>query len=509
MTSPTELTWTDLFCGAGGSSSGLKTIAGTEIRQAANHWSLAVETHNANHPEADHDCADISQVDPRRYPRTTFAWISPECTNHSQAKGTKRAQGPDLFGQTLPEEAAERSRATMWDVCRFAEHHRYQGFIVENVVDAAKWVSWRGWRITLQDMGYCLHTVFLNSMFAGQLGAPAPQSRDRMYVVAHRSTSTCPDLDRWTRPQAYCPTCDQVVAAVQAWKKPTPWGRYRSQYVWRCPHTTCRNAVLEPSVIPAAAAIDWSIPGERIGDRAEPLASKTRARIEAGLRRYARPVHLEAHDGQYDATDPRHPAMLVPVEGRTGKAAAPVTDPMRTTTTRAETGLCVPPFVVELRGGGSTTRPASAPLATLTAGGTHHGLLVPAGGTWNAQATSTDDPLRALTTREAYALVMRHNTGGAEMSTPVSEPLRTLTTTGHQSLLTGQIAEVPEVEDCYFRMLLIDEIRAGMSFEAGYLLQGTKREKVRMLGNAVTPCAARDLGAALVESLGCEVALAS
>jgi hypothetical protein len=30
----------------------------------------AVETHNTNHPEVDHDCANRSQVDPRRYPRT-------------------------------------------------------------------------------------------------------------------------------------------------------------------------------------------------------------------------------------------------------------------------------------------------------------------------------------------------------------------------------------------------------------------------------------------------------
>jgi DNA (cytosine-5)-methyltransferase 1 len=40
----------------------------------------------------------------------------------------------------VADEAAERSRATMWDVVRFAEHHRYTSVIVENVVDAAKWV---------------------------------------------------------------------------------------------------------------------------------------------------------------------------------------------------------------------------------------------------------------------------------------------------------------------------------------------------------------------------------
>jgi len=92
------------------------------------------------------------------------------------------------------------------------------------------------------------------------------------------------------------------------------------------------------------------------------------------------------------------------------------------------------------------------------------------------------------------------------MVTPVSEELRTLTTAGHQSLLHGQI---PNVDDCYFRMLEPHEIQAGMAFDRRYTILGNKREKVRQLGNAVTPPAARDLGAAVAEALGCEIALAA
>jgi DNA (cytosine-5)-methyltransferase 1 len=116
-----------------------------------------------------------------------------------------------------------------------------------------------------------------------------------------------------------------MVRAMQAWKKPErTWGRYRAQYVWRCPNVACRNQVVEPGWLPAAAAIDWSLMGERIGDRARPLADKTMQRIRAGLERYARPE------------------LLVPVEGRDGKTAASVWDAMRTMTTRNETGLLVP-----------------------------------------------------------------------------------------------------------------------------------------------------------------------
>lgn len=47
------LTVTDLFCGAGGSSSGAQAVAGVRVRMATNHWALAIETHNLNHPDTD------------------------------------------------------------------------------------------------------------------------------------------------------------------------------------------------------------------------------------------------------------------------------------------------------------------------------------------------------------------------------------------------------------------------------------------------------------------------
>ena len=89
------------------------------------------------------------------------------------------------------------------------------------------------------------------------------------------------------------------------------------------------------------------------------------------------------------------------------------------------------------------------------------------------------------------------------MCTPATEPLRTLTTAGHQSLLESK---TPAVEDCLFRMLEPHEIAAGMAFTDGYVVLGNKREKVRQLGNAVTPPAARDLIAAVAESLGHDMA---
>src|SRR5437660_5249074 len=66
---PTGYDSTDLFCGAGGSGLGA-WAAGVELYMAANHSRIAIDTHAANFPDTEHDCADISQVDPRRYRRT-------------------------------------------------------------------------------------------------------------------------------------------------------------------------------------------------------------------------------------------------------------------------------------------------------------------------------------------------------------------------------------------------------------------------------------------------------
>lgn len=518
------LTVTDLFCGAGGSSTGL-VAAGFRVIIAANHWARAIESHQLNHPETDHSQADISQVDPRYFPTTDILWASPECTNHSIAKGVKRQRAEDaaLFDlngtRPLVDEAANRSRATMWDVPRFAEHHRYKAIIIENVVDAHRWVQFPAWLMAMELLGYQHEIVWLNSMHAQGGGLPAPQSRDRMYVVFWRKDLITakhprPRLEQWTRPHAVCPN-DGEVRAVQAFKKAERWGRYRAQYVYRCPKCA---AVIEPAWLPAASAIDWSIRGERIGDRKKPLADKTRLRIERGIERYWRPLVVAAAGNTYDSasgkggnyfraysvddamptqsTTAQHgiavPPLVVPVEGREGKFAASALDPLRTQSTRAETAIVVP-----LRNHG-VAKPALTPMDTIAANGNHHALIMT--NNHANRSRPVDEALPTVTTATTHALVMRNNEGGAEMSTPVAEPLRALTTAGHQSLLQSEPVTL-DVDDVEFRMLEPDEIKRGMAFPAEYILLGSKREQVKQSGNAVTPPAARDLGHAVAEYL--------
>lgn len=470
------LTVTDLFCGAGGSSSGL-VEAGYRVVIAANHWKMAIDSHQINHPTTDHDSADISQVEPSRFPTTDILWASPECTNHSVAKGIKRqrdmqAQLPGMTDK-LPDAAAVRSRATMWDVPRFAEYHQYKAIIIENVVDAYRWVQFPAWLMAMESLGYDHEIAWVNSMHAQALGDPAPQSRDRMYVVFWRKGNTKPNLEKWTRPEALCET-HGIIKAVQTFKKAERWGRYKSQYVFRCGQCA---AVVEPGWLPASAAIDWNIEGVRIGDRERPLSPKTMTRIEKGIDRYWRvkaphPLITDGirgegtvqsgHAPMHTQTTAQTKGLLIPVEGREGKSAGLASDPIRTQSTRNETAIVVP-----LRNHG-VAKSAGHPIDTVAANGNHH------------------------------ALVMRNNTGGAEMTTPVTESLRTVTTAGHQSLLVpyygngtasttdeahrtltttdrySLVSGSVDIEDCIFRMLTPDEIKRGMGF-AGVVKEITSR----------------------------------
>jgi DNA (cytosine-5)-methyltransferase 1 len=476
------ITVTDLFCGAGGSGLGATAVPGVELVMAANHSPRAIETHAMNFPDCQHDCADISQVEPRRYRKTNILWASPECTNHSIAQGRKR------YVDGVVDDVGDRSRSTMWDVPRFAEVHKYDAVIVENVVEAAKWPPFQAWLQAMDSFGYEPQIVSLNSMHAPAINAPrAPQSRDRLYIVFTRKGNHTPNLD--IRPKAWCPECERVVHAVQVWKNGAEVGRFRKQYVYQCPNAACKlkGGTVDPYALPAAAVIDWTQTGQRIGDRDKPLSDKTLARIRIGLQRYAGPQLVTAggswNDDPYPTTHPfrtrttrEAEALLVPLEGRDGKVARSAADAFRTQTTRHQDALVIPYYST------GVARPTSEPLPTMT------------------------------TVDRAGVAFIAELRGGGSKARHVREPLATVCASGNHHMLVRNDDEPPAVDidqavaDSTFRMLSVPEIQAAMAFRPDYIVTGTKRERVKQLGNGVTPPAAEFLVRAVVQSLEGEAA---
>jgi len=237
-----SLSFTDIFCGAGGSSLGLAG-AGLELRLAANHWPRAIETHSANFTEADHLCANVNNYDMRRLPRTDVLWASPICTENSPAGGRKRRpKGQlDLLEEAghVSKDGMERTRATFHDVIRATEVHRYAAVIVENVTEAADWELWDWWLSGMVLLGYNYQLVSVSAAHIGGENNPyAPQWRDRLYIVFTRHGIRLPDVS--PKPLAWCPVCETAVEAFQSWKRPDRprIGKYGRQYVYRCTAAT-------------------------------------------------------------------------------------------------------------------------------------------------------------------------------------------------------------------------------------------------------------------------------
>lgn len=486
------ITVTDQFCGAGGSSLGA-TMAGCEVKLAMNHWKLAIETHNTNFPDTTHVLADMSQVDPRRYPTTEILITSPECTNHSIAKGKQRKNLAqlDLWGNgNRIDPAEERSRATMWDVPRFAEFHKYRFVIVENVVDARYWVMWDAWIHAMQLLGYNYKVVYFNSMFA----PPTPQSRDRMYVVFWLKGNRAPDLD--IRPLAYCPKCGKNVEAVQAWKK-QQWGKYNQQYIYICP--VGNHGQIHPYANPAATAIDWSLKGERIGDRAKPLAAKTMQRIERGLERYgSQPLLVRNFSPGYSrpvteptgaiTTQDHHslvtPSFVLSYYSR-DDASSDLADPLPTVTTEPRHGIVGMPFMLNYYNNEAPPRPVDQPSYTMATRNIP-GLVIPPAFLieyyGKSDSRSVADPLSTIPTISHHGLVLDFRYSNPV--TPTDEPMTVVTTREEKALIESLNRSV---DDCHFRMLQPHEIQKAMAFPDWYQVLGNKRNQNRLFGNAVTP----------------------
>jgi DNA (cytosine-5)-methyltransferase 1 len=79
------LTVADYFCGAGGSSTGMHQVPGVRVVMASNHWKLAVDTHNANFPDAD----TTAKTSPDRCHTTSWssAWSA---SRGRRGNGTER-----------------------------------------------------------------------------------------------------------------------------------------------------------------------------------------------------------------------------------------------------------------------------------------------------------------------------------------------------------------------------------------------------------------------------------
>jgi DNA (cytosine-5)-methyltransferase 1 len=142
----------DLFCGAGGSSWGAR-LAGAKIVAGFDMCRVAAEAYRENFPDAHFYENRLENLEPYlvadEIGRVDLILASPECTNHSPAKG----KGP----------RCEKSKATAFQVTRFASVFEPRWIVVENVTNMRHWSRYPEFISTIEDLGYNVTAQVLNA----------------------------------------------------------------------------------------------------------------------------------------------------------------------------------------------------------------------------------------------------------------------------------------------------------------------------------------------------------
>lgn len=160
----------DLFCGGGGSGWGARR-AGAEIVCAVDAWPVAAETYRANFGDArvidavldENSCSsilgDVGKVD--------LILASPECTNHTCAKGSRPRD--------------EGSRRTANYVINFARTLSPRWIVLENVVQMRNWHGYMPLIDDLKSLGYNVLPQVLDAV-----DFDVPQTRRRLFLLCDR-----------------------------------------------------------------------------------------------------------------------------------------------------------------------------------------------------------------------------------------------------------------------------------------------------------------------------------
>lgn len=387
-----EITTIDLFCGAGGATTGLEeALRRKGLRHrgvAVNHWRVAVDTMRANHPDVDAIQMSVEEAVPAELVPggiVDLLWASPSCTHHSRAKGGR------------PRSNQLRSQPEL--ILTWLDQLFVRRIIVENVPEFVEWGP-------LNKDGRPIKSKFGECFRAWVAAIEA-----RNYIVEWRVVNCADYGDATTRRRFFLKAvrkgCGKITwPEAQYAENPQP-DLFCERKPWR--------GIKE--------CLDFSDIGKSIFNRKNPLAKNRLRRIEEGLRKFC------GLDFQMD---------MLGAGGPDDCRVRSLDKPMATQHCSNRTAI-VRPFIVNLRNN-ENVQSIDRPVKTISAGGQHHALCQPfiVNNFEHGAPRSVEKPVHALTTGNHVMLcqpfVIDHTKHGKARS--VNKPIPSQTTKDHVSMIT-------------------------------------------------------------------------
>lgn len=539
---PIRLLYIDLFCGAGGTSTGVERARINDRKCAkviacVNHDARAILSHAANHPHTRHFTEDIRTLDlgpmkvhvtceRMKHPGAKLVlWASLECTNHSRAKG---GMSRDADSRTLAEH-----------LFRYIEELRPDYIQIENVVEFMEWGPLVVKETTAPSGARCCpldikHDRKRRTTTVAPVWVPDPEHKGIHYrrwveeVCAHgyrfeHRVLNAADFGAYTSRVRYFGQFARTDLPM-AWPRQT---HARNPEQMRDLFT----APLKPWRA-VREVLDFDDRGESVFGRRKPLVDATLDRIHAGLVKFVA--------GGKDAFLVKYNSL-----SQAGKYIPPSIDaPCPTIATQGRIGIARASFLSKHFGGTPAGKniPVTGPAGTITTVD-HHAFVSAYYG--NGYCSSVDHPAPTLTTKDRFQLVRpfiaSHYSGGGQV-TDVDRPAPTLLTNPKQQLVSAHYLLNPQyrsadgsvdapcftliarmdkrppylvsveqgmpawrirpedtpamkrlkefciaygIVDITMRMLRIPEMKRIQGFGDDYVLLGTQEEQKKFLGNAV------------------------
>jgi DNA (cytosine-5)-methyltransferase 1 len=169
-------------------------MAGIDVVGGVDMDPIATATFKANFPDAVVVTARLEDINIRRFGESVghvdLLVASPECTNHTCAKGSAPR--------------SEESRATAMQLIRYARHFKPRWICMENVVHMKPWSRYRELIERLTALGYGLREQVIDAADMG-----VPQSRKRLYVFGEMGFTPPPvEYERLLRPRTVADILD-------------------------------------------------------------------------------------------------------------------------------------------------------------------------------------------------------------------------------------------------------------------------------------------------------------